>query len=143
VFIFTPFLCSSAERPSPDVAVSRLRKPALRFRSAIFAIFFRSNFFWKAPFFAIFRQQQSAIYRRISLREKKCRFSRKISRKTGSTQLTAQNWTIFRRVSHREKYNFSPHFAPRKKVPFFAKKIAKNRLDPSFASPQAAVRATA
>ena len=27
------------------------------------------------------------------------------------------------------KRRFSPHFAPRKKVPFFAKKILKNRLD--------------
>jgi hypothetical protein len=27
---------------------------------------------------------------------------------------------------------FSPHFAQRKKVPFFAKNFAKNRLDPRF-----------
>jgi hypothetical protein len=66
-------------------------KPVLRFKSTIFANFFRSNFFWKVPFFAIFRQQQSAIFRRFSLREKKFHFSRKKSQKAGSTQLTAQN----------------------------------------------------
>jgi hypothetical protein len=38
-----------------------------------FANFFRSNFFWKAPFFAIFRQQQSAIFRHFS-REKSAIF---------------------------------------------------------------------
>jgi hypothetical protein len=126
-------------------------KPVLRFKSAIFRQFFSLNFFLesaifrhfrqqqsaifaafrsakKVPFFAIFRQQQSAIFRRFSLSEEKCHFSRKISRKTGSIQLTAQNWTIFRRISHREKYNFSPfspHFAPRKKVPFSRKKSRK------------------
>jgi hypothetical protein len=79
--------------------------------------FFAGN---KAPFFAAFRSA------------KKGPFSRKISRKTGSTQLTAQNWTIFRRISHREKYNFSPFFRFAKKVPFFrfAKKVP---FSPHFA----------
>ena len=90
-------------------------KPALRFKSAIFANFFRSNFFWKAPFFAIFRQQQSAIFAAFR---------------------SAKKSAIFRHFSPTTKRHFPPHFAPRKKVPFFAKNFAKNRLDPTHSPKQ-------
>ena len=118
---------------------------------------FRSNFFWKAPFFAIFANNKAPFFRRISLREKKNFFKiffSKKSRKIGSTQLTAQNWTIFRRISQREKNNFSPFFTSRKSAIFrfaknaifaafcsakksaiFAKNFTKSRLDPSVHTP--------
>jgi hypothetical protein len=74
-----------------------------------FANFFCSNFFWKAPFSAIFRQQQSAIFAAFRS-AKKVQFS----------PFFANN-----------KVLFFAAFRSAKKSAIFAKNFAKNRLDPT------------
>jgi hypothetical protein len=95
-----------------------LGKACSSFQKCHFSHFFSLKFLLEC---AIFRHFSPTTKRHFSPHfapRKKVQFSRKKSRKTGSTQLTAQNWTIFRRISHREKYNFSPFFASRKSAIF-------------------------
>jgi hypothetical protein len=100
-------------------------KPALFVSKVPFSPIFFAQISFGKRHFSPFSPTTKRHFRRISLREKKCRFSLKKSRKAGSTQLTAQNWTIFRRISHREKYNFSPFFASQKSAIFAAFRSAK------------------
>jgi hypothetical protein len=138
-------------------------KPVLRFKSAIFAIFFRSNFFWKAPFspffannkapfslhfaprkkvpfFAIFRQQ-SAIFRRISLREKKCHFREKFREKqarpnsqpkTGPffTAFRTATSTIFRHILLLEKSTIVRRISLREKSAIFRENFREKQARP-------------
>jgi hypothetical protein len=78
-------------------------KPVLRFKSAIFANFFRSNFFWKAPFSPFFANNKAPFSPHFAPRIKVPFFAKNRLDPTHSPKLD----------------HFSPHFAPRK-VQFFA-----------------------
>jgi hypothetical protein len=106
-----------------------------------FAIFFRSNFFWKAPFFAIFRQQQSAIFRSAKksaiflekFREKQARPNSQP--KTGpffAAFRTAKS-IIFRQFRFAKKVPFFAAFRSAKKSAIFREKIREKQARPNLA----------
>jgi hypothetical protein len=115
---------------------SQLGKACSSFQKCHFRQFFSLKFLLES---AIFRHFSPTTKRHFSphFAPRKSAIFRENSRKTGSTQLTPRNWTIFRGISHREKYNFST-FSLReksaifrrislreKKVPFSRKKSRK------------------
>jgi hypothetical protein len=109
----------------------------LRFKSAIFRQFFSLKFLLESAIFAIVRQQQSAIFRRISLREKSAifreNFREKQARpnsqpKTGHffAEFRTAKSTIFRRFSLREKSAiFRRTFRSAKKKGHFSRNISR------------------
>jgi hypothetical protein len=93
-------------------------KPALRFKSAIFRQFFSlKSSYGKRHFSPFFRQQQSAIFRRISLREKKVPFFANNKAQFFAAFRSAKKSALFRE-KNREK-QARPNSQP-KTGPFFA-----------------------